>query len=66
MRDVVIASAVRTPIGSFGGSLKGTAARTLGAIAIKEAVKRAGKMCIRDRWSSSHDIFVTGTGTIPS
>lgn len=42
MRDVVIASAVRTPIGSFGGSLKNTAARTLGAIAIKEAVKRAG------------------------
>lgn len=42
MRDVVIASAVRTPIGSFGGSLKGTAARTLGAITIKEAIKRAG------------------------
>ena len=42
MRDVVIASAVRTPIGSFGGSLKGTAARTLGAVAIKEAIKRAG------------------------
>lgn len=42
MRDVVIASAVRTPIGSFGGSLKNTSARTLGAIAIKEAIKRAG------------------------
>ena len=42
MRDVVIASAVRTPIGSFGGSLKNTAARTLGAITIKEAIKRAG------------------------
>ncbi len=42
MRDVVIASAVRTPIGSFGGTLKGTAARTLGAIAIKEAINRAG------------------------
>jgi len=42
MRDVVIASAVRTPLGSFGGSLKGTAARTLGAIAIKEAINRAG------------------------
>lgn len=42
MRDVVIASAVRTPIGSFGGSLKGVAARTLGATAIKEAIKRAG------------------------
>ena len=42
MREVVIASAVRTPLGSFGGSLKGTAARTLGAIAIKEAINRAG------------------------
>lgn len=42
MRDVVIASAVRTPIGSFGGSLKNSSARTLGAIAIKEAIKRAG------------------------
>lgn len=42
MRDVVIASAVRTPIGSFGGSLKNTPARALGAIAIKEAIKRAG------------------------
>ena len=42
MREVVIASAVRTPIGSFGGTLKNTAARTLGAAAIKEAVKRAG------------------------
>jgi len=42
MRDVVIASAVRTPIGSFGGTLKNTTARTLGAVAIREAVNRAG------------------------
>ncbi|MDD4377113.1 MAG: acetyl-CoA C-acetyltransferase [Eubacteriales bacterium] len=42
MKEVVIASAVRTPIGSFGGSLKDVSARTLGAIAIKEAVNRAG------------------------
>ncbi len=42
MRDVVIASAARTPIGSFGGSLKTVPARTLGAIAVKEAIKRAG------------------------
>lgn len=42
MKEVVIASAVRTPIGSFGGSLKGTPAVELGAIAIKEAIKRAG------------------------
>lgn len=42
MREVVIVSAVRTPIGSFGGALKDTAAVTLGAIAVKEAIKRAG------------------------
>jgi acetyl-CoA C-acetyltransferase len=42
MREVVIASAVRTPVGSFGGSLKDIAAVDLGALVIKEAVKRAG------------------------
>ncbi|WML54856.1 acetyl-CoA C-acetyltransferase [Neobacillus sp. PS3-12] len=42
MRDVVIVSAVRTPIGSFMGALKDTPAIELGAIVIKEAVKRAG------------------------
>ena len=42
MREVVIVSAARTPIGSFGGSLKGVPTRKLGAIAIKGAVERAG------------------------
>ena len=42
MEEVGIVSAARTPIGSFGGSLKGVSARTLGAIAIKAAVERAG------------------------
>ncbi|MGC2871685.1 acetyl-CoA C-acetyltransferase [Ihubacter sp. rT4E-8] len=42
MREVVIVSAARTPIGSFGGSLKGVPTRQLGAIAIKAAVERAG------------------------
>ena len=42
MRDVVIVSAVRTPIGKFGGSLKDVPARKLGAIVIKEALNRAG------------------------
>ncbi|MDR3242751.1 MAG: acetyl-CoA C-acetyltransferase [Clostridiales Family XIII bacterium] len=42
MKDVIIAAAVRTPIGSFGGALKGTAAVALGAVAVKEALKRAG------------------------
>ena len=42
MRDVVIASAVRTAVGSFGGSLKDVSAAKLGAVVIKEAVDRAG------------------------
>lgn len=39
--EVYILSAVRTPIGSFGGSLKDISATQLGAIAIKAAVERA-------------------------
>lgn len=42
MREVVIVSAARTPIGSYGGALKNTPAVTLGAVAVKEAIKRAG------------------------
>lgn len=41
-RTVYIVSAVRTPIGSFGGTLKNFSAPQLGAIAIKAAVERAG------------------------
>lgn len=42
MREVVIVSAVRTAIGTFGGSLKDVPAAELGAIVIKEAVSKAG------------------------
>lgn len=42
MRDVVIIAAVRTPIGSFGGSLAGFSATQLGGFAIKAAVEKAG------------------------
>ena len=41
-RKVVIASACRTPIGKFGGTLKDVPATELGTIVIKEAMKRAG------------------------
>lgn len=41
MREVVIASAVRTAIGKFGGALKDVPAADLGAIVIKEAINRA-------------------------
>lgn len=42
MKEVVIVSAVRTPIGSFGGSLSGISATELGGQAIKAAVEKAG------------------------
>jgi len=42
MKEVYIISAVRTPIGSFGGSLKGFTATQLGAVAIKGALAKAG------------------------
>ncbi len=42
MKEVCIVSAVRTPLGSWGGSLKSLSATDLGAIAIKGAVERAG------------------------
>jgi acetyl-CoA C-acetyltransferase len=45
MRDVVIVSACRTAIGDFAGSLSSVSATDLGAIVIKEAIRRAG---IRD------------------
>lgn len=42
MKEVFIVSAVRTPLGSFGGALKDVSATRLGAIVIKAAVERAG------------------------
>jgi len=42
MKEVVIVSACRTAVGTFGGSLKDLNAATLGSIVMKEAVKRAG------------------------
>jgi len=42
LKEVVIVSGVRLPVGSFGGSLKDISAIDMGAMAVKEAVKRAG------------------------
>lgn len=42
MEEVVIVSAVRTAIGGFGGALKGVPVVELGALTIREAMKRAG------------------------
>src|SRR3981081_4822118 len=42
IKQPVIISAVRTPVGKFLGALKGFKATELGAIVVREAVKRAG------------------------
>lgn len=42
MREAYIVSAVRTAVGSFGGTLKGVSAVELGTIAVREALKRSG------------------------
>lgn len=42
MKDVVIASACRTAVGAFGGTLRDMNAAVIGSIAMKEAIKRAG------------------------
>lgn len=42
MRQVVIASAVRTPVGSFNGAFKDIPAVELGALVLQEAINRAG------------------------
>jgi acetyl-CoA C-acetyltransferase len=42
LNEAVIISAARTPVGKFLGSLKGFSAPQLGAIAVRESVKRAG------------------------
>jgi len=42
MRTVVIASAARTPIGSFGGSLSSVPAAQLGSLVVSDVIRRAG------------------------
>ncbi len=42
MREAVIVSATRTPVGRFGGALKDLSAPKVGAVAVREAVRRAG------------------------
>lgn len=42
MDNVVIVAGARTPVGSFGGTLKGTPVVELGALVLKETLKRAG------------------------
>jgi len=48
VQDVLIASAVRTPLGSFLGSLSSVPATRLGAVAVQAAVEQAGSLICCD------------------
>jgi acetyl-CoA C-acetyltransferase len=59
MKDIVIVSGARTAVGSFGGSLKGVKVVDLGALVIREAIKRAGLRPVLGAESRSYrpDVF---------
>ena len=65
MQDAVIVSCVRTPVGSFGGTLKTTPVVQLGAIVLKEALKKAGlKPVVSEKVASFDPDSLKGTGMI--
>jgi acetyl-CoA C-acetyltransferase len=65
MRNVVIVSGVRTPVGSFGGYLKSTPVVELGALVIKETLKKAGlKPVATKKITRFEPDFLKGSGMI--
>ena len=66
MRDIYVVSCCRTAIGSFGGSLKNTPAPELGAIVIKEALKRAGLAAENVDEVMMGNILTAGLGQNPT
>ena len=66
MTDVVISSACRTPIGAFQGALSGLSAAELGAVAVKEAVKRAGIDGAKVERAFIGNVLPAGMGQAPA
>ncbi|HJV45750.1 MAG TPA: acetyl-CoA C-acetyltransferase [Bacillota bacterium] len=66
MGRTVIVSAARTPFGKFGGALKSLQAVDLGAVAIKEAVSRAGIMGEQIDEVIMGMVVAAGAGQVPS
>jgi acetyl-CoA C-acetyltransferase len=65
-QDVVIASAVRTPIGAFQGAFSPLSASQLGAVAVKEAVKRAGAEPAQVERVIMGNVLSAGMGQAPA
>ncbi|MDI6894394.1 MAG: acetyl-CoA C-acetyltransferase [Bacillota bacterium] len=66
MQETVIASGCRTPFGSFGGSLKDIPAADLGALTIRQAVKRAGLSAEQVQYVLMGMVVQAGAGQSPA
>lgn len=66
LREAVIASAVRTAIGSFNGSLKDVPAVQLGAVAIRAAIERAGLKADQVEEVIMGNVLQSGLGQNPA
>jgi len=65
MRNVVIVSGARTPVGSFGGSLKTTPVVDLGAMVLKETLKKVGlKPVATEELTRFEPDFLKGGGMV--
>jgi len=65
MGDVVIIGGIRTPVGSFGGTLKNTPVVTLGSLVLKETLKKLGlRPSISDALKSYEPDALKGSGVI--
>jgi acetyl-CoA C-acetyltransferase len=66
MREVVIVGGVRTPVGSFGGSLKAAPVVSLGALVLKETLKKLGlRPVASEGLTGLEPDALKGTGMIP-
>lgn len=66
MREVVIAAAARTPVGTFGGTLRDIPAVELGKIAVGEALKRAGLRAEQVEEVILGNVLMAGQGQNPA
>jgi acetyl-CoA C-acetyltransferase len=66
MKEVYIVSAVRTPIGSFGGSLASLSAVQLGATAVKAAIERSGVKASQVQEVFIGNVISAGLGQAPA
>ncbi len=66
MRDAVIVSAVRTPVGTFQGALSDVSAVELGSLVIREALKRGGMEAAQVQEAIMGNVLQAGSGQGPA